>query len=173
MEETVVCGMCPVCGREEDFSDVFEDGQNKEMSPSSLKYVCEKEEVGKEVDETLSYLPKRGQGELLTIHGDNFCEVDNTFVKGVYFSIFYWLCFVEDISPNIAEEQVMEEKTPDLEWEEDFRFSDDRGQKWRGVGQEDNYYMCKFHLLSWWVYTKDKEGFMNRQFLVEVPHTKG
>ena len=53
----------------------------------------EKEEVGEEVDETISDLPKRGQGELLAINGDTICELDATFVKVIYFSMFYCLCF--------------------------------------------------------------------------------
>ena len=75
----------------------FEDGQKREMSASSLSYVCEKEEVGEEVDKTIYDLPNRGQGDLLNINGDPVCEVDGTFEKGIYLSIFYCLCFVEEI----------------------------------------------------------------------------
>ena len=73
------------------------------MITSSLSYVFNKEEFGKEVDKTISSLPKRGQGQLLTIDGYPVCEGYGTFGKGIYFSIFYCLCFVEDISPNIVE----------------------------------------------------------------------
>ena len=45
----------------------FEYGKKRQMSDSSLSYVCEKEEVGKEDGETISGLPKRGQVKLLTI----------------------------------------------------------------------------------------------------------
>ena len=55
------------------------------MSASSLLYVCDKEEVGEEVDETLSDLPKMVQVELLTINGGPVCEEDGTFSKGIYF----------------------------------------------------------------------------------------
>ena len=46
------------------------DRQRREMRDSSLSNLCEKEEVGQEVDETISDLPKRGQDRLLTIDGD-------------------------------------------------------------------------------------------------------
>ena len=73
-----------------------------------MSYVCEKEEVGEEVYEALSDLPKIGQCGLLTIYGDPVCERDGTFVKRIYLSIFYCLCFVDAISVHIPEEQVME-----------------------------------------------------------------
>ena len=37
----------------------FEDRHNKEMIASSLSYLCDKEDVGQEADETTSYLPKK------------------------------------------------------------------------------------------------------------------
>ena len=40
----------------------FEYGKNREMSDSLLLYGCEKEGVGKEVDETMYELPKRAPG---------------------------------------------------------------------------------------------------------------
>ena len=60
------------------------------MSASSLSYVCDKEEVGKELDETISDLPKIGQGELLTINWDPVCEVYGTFGKGINLSIYIY-----------------------------------------------------------------------------------
>ena len=62
---------------------------------------------------------------MLTIDGYPVCEVDGTFGKGINLSIFYCFCFVKDIPPNISEEQVMEEKDPDLEWGYYFRVYDD------------------------------------------------
>ena len=76
-----------------------------------MLYVCEKEEVGEEVEETVSALLKRGQGEFLIINGYHVCEGGVMFGKLMHLSIFDCFCFVEKISPNIAEEQVMEEKT--------------------------------------------------------------
>ena len=59
----------------------FEDGQKREMSDSSLSYVCDKEQVGKEVDGTLYDLPIKVQGGLLTIYWDLVFERDGTFGK--------------------------------------------------------------------------------------------
>ena len=80
------------------------------MNFYSLSYVCEKEGVGKEVDETISALPKRGQGRLLTIDGYPVCEGYGMFAKGMHLSIFYCLCLVEETLVHIAEERVMEER---------------------------------------------------------------
>ena len=57
--------------------------------------MCSKEEVVKEVDETISDLPRIGQDGLLTINGYPSGEVYIMFKRGVYFSIFYCLCFVK------------------------------------------------------------------------------
>ena len=43
------------------FEVPFEYGKKKEMSASSLSYVCDKEEVGEEVDDIISTLHKRGK----------------------------------------------------------------------------------------------------------------
>ena len=64
------------------------------MLSSSLAYVCSKEEVGQELDETIYDLPKRGKGELLTIDVDTVYKGDGTFEKVIYLSIFYCLCFL-------------------------------------------------------------------------------
>ena len=63
------------------------------MSTSSRAYVCEKEVVGEELGETISALPKRRQGELLTIDRDSIFEEYGKFGKGMYLYIFYCLCF--------------------------------------------------------------------------------
>ena len=46
----------------------FEDGQKKEISSSSLVFLSSKEEV--DMDEPISHLPKKEQGEFLTINRD-------------------------------------------------------------------------------------------------------
>ena len=66
----------------------FEDGQKREMITSSLSYVCEKEEVGEEVDDTIYDLHKIGQGQLLATKGDNVCDGCGIFEKGIYLYIF-------------------------------------------------------------------------------------
>ena len=40
------------------------------------------------------------------------------FGKGVYLSVFYYLCYVKDVSTDILEYQVSEERDPDLNEEE-------------------------------------------------------
>ena len=76
------------------------------------------------------------------------------FEKGMYLSIFYCLCFVEVISVHTAEEQVMEERDPDIEWEEDFRISTDREEHWKEIEEEDNKDRGKVHALWWEVYLR-------------------
>ena len=76
----------------------FENFQKREMSASSLSYVCEKEGVVKDVDKTISGLSKIEQVELLTINWNTVCEGDGTFLKGIILSMFYRLCFLGDIS---------------------------------------------------------------------------
>ena len=90
----------------------------------------------------------------------------------MYLSIFHCLCFVEAISVHIAEEQVMEERYPDLEWDEDFIISTDSEQHWKEAEEEENEYRGKVCDLRWEVYTKEKEGLTKREFLVAVPHPK-
>ena len=69
----------------------FKEGQKGDISASSLSYLCSKEEVGQEVDETISNFPKIVQVELLTIDGDHVVEGDGMFEKVMYLSIFYFI----------------------------------------------------------------------------------
>ena len=48
----------------------------------------EKEQIGEELDKTMSDIPKRVQGEQVTMNGDTVYEEDGTFGKVIYFSIF-------------------------------------------------------------------------------------
>ena len=77
--------------RKNKFAVIFEDDQKKYSSASSLLYVYEKQQVGKEVDSTISDLPKRGQSEFLNINRDPVCEGYGTFGKLMYLYIFYCL----------------------------------------------------------------------------------
>ena len=85
------------------------------MRDSLLLCLCEEEEVGQELDKTISDLPKILKGELLTIYGYPGSELDGMFEKVIYFSIFYCLWFVEDKSYNMTEKQVLEDTDPYLE----------------------------------------------------------
>ena len=58
-----------VLGKKE-FLVKFEYGQKRETTSCSLVYVCLKQEAFLETDDTISYLPKKYQVELLTIDGD-------------------------------------------------------------------------------------------------------
>ena len=57
---------------------------------------------------------------------------------------------------HIEEKQVIGERDPDLDWEEDFRVFNYRGYKWKEVGDEDNYYRGKVNILMFEIYIKDK-----------------
>ena len=64
---------------------------------------------------------KKKQGELLNIDGDTDAEEPCMIENGMYLSIFYCLCYVEEISTDILEEQMSEERDPDLKKDEDIR----------------------------------------------------
>ena len=55
------------------------------------------------MDEPISHLPKKQQGELLTINGDSEVVEPCMFGKGIYFSVFYCFCYVTDISTDVLE----------------------------------------------------------------------
>ena len=66
------------------------------------------------MDELLSNLPKKEQGKLLIIDGDSEVEEPCMFQRGMHLLVFYCLCYVMDISTDMLEEQVSEERDPDL-----------------------------------------------------------
>ena len=94
------------------------------------------------------------------------------FVKVMYFSVFYCLCYATNISTDISEEQVVEERDPDLNEMEDIRFDEIREDNWRDIA-EDYDDKKKIHVLRWNVYVKEKEELITREFSVSVPHSKG
>ena len=53
---------------------IFEYCKKKEISASSMSYLCEKEEVGQEVDDIIYDIHKREQVGLLTINEDTVFE---------------------------------------------------------------------------------------------------
>ena len=57
------------------------------------------------------------------------------FVKGVYLSVFNFLCCYMDISTDMLEFQVSEESDPDLNEEEDIRMYEIRYDHWRDVAE--------------------------------------
>ena len=88
------------------------------------------------MDEATSHSTEKEQGELLTIVGDPEVGEPYIFVKGVYLSVFYFLCCVKDISTYMLEEQVSEDRDPDLNEEEDIRLNTIRKGHWRNVAEE-------------------------------------
>ena len=58
------------------------------------------------------------------------------FLKGMYLSVFYCLCYDTDISTDILEEQVVEERDPDLNDMEYIRFDKIWEDHWRYLAEE-------------------------------------
>ena len=132
----------------------FEDGQKKDICSSSLVFLSPKREV--EMDEPISHLSQIEEGKLLPFNGDPEIGEPCMFGKGVYLSVFYCLCCAKDIYTDMLEDQVEEERDPDLNEEEDIRLDAIRGYHWRNVAEEgDN--KKNIHALRWEVYVKEKE----------------
>ena len=94
------------------------------------------------------------------------------FVKGMYLSVFYCLCYDTDISTYYSEEHVVEERDPDLNNMKEDRFDKIREDHWRDLAEENDD-KKKIHALIWNVYVKEKEEIIMRSFMVSVSHTKG
>ena len=65
-------------------------------------YLSEKAEV--EMEKSISHLPEKEEGVLLTINGDPEVGEPCMFVKVIYLSVFYWLCYDTDISTDMSED---------------------------------------------------------------------
>ena len=89
-----------------------------------------------ELDEAISHSPKKEQGELLTIIGDTEVGEPCTFGKDVYLSVFYCLCYDMDIYIDMSNNQVAEERDPDLNKEEDIILDEIREEHLRDVSEE-------------------------------------
>ena len=66
-----------------------------------------------------------------------------------------------DISTDILQQQVSEERDPDLNGEEDIIMDDTREEHCRGVDYYGNY-KKKIHALRWEVYVQEKEDLIKR-----------
>ena len=106
------------------------------------------------MEESITLFPEIEEGVPLTINGDPPGGEPCMFVKGVYFFIFYCLCYDTDISTDYSEEQVVEERDPDLNEMEDIRFDEIREDHWRDLAEENND-KKKIHALRWNVYVKE------------------
>ena len=89
----------------------------------------------------------------------------------MYLSVFYFLCYDTDISTDMSEEQVAEERDPDLNEEEDIILDEIRGDHWRDVAEKGDD-KKKIHALRWEVYGKEKEDLIKIEFSVSVPNPK-
>ena len=58
------------------------------------------------------------------------------FVKSIYFSVFYCLCYDMDIFTDMLEDQEAEERDPELNEKEDIRLDEIMGEHWRYVDEE-------------------------------------
>ena len=67
--------------------------------------------------------------------------------------VFYCLCYVKNVSTDLSEEHVLEERDLDLNEEEGIIMDDMREEHWRDVseeGEDDK----EIHTLRWDVYVK-------------------
>ena len=124
------------------------------------------------MDEPKSNLPKKEQGELLIIDGDPEVENPCMFEIGLYFSMFYCLCYVKEISTDMLEGKVSEQRDPDLNEQEDIRMDYSREYHCRDVA-DDGEYKKNIHALTQDFYKIEKEDFIRRQFYVSVTYLKG
>ena len=75
------------------------------------------------------------------------------FGRGMNLYVFYCLCYVKNVSSDLSEEHVLEERDLDLNEEEGIIMDDMREEHWRDVseeGEDDK----EIHTLRWDVYVK-------------------
>ena len=77
-------------------------------------------------NKSISNLPEKEQGELLNIDGGPDVEEPCIFERGIYLSFLYSLYYVKEISMDMLEEQVSEERDPYLNEEDNTRMEDIR-----------------------------------------------
>ena len=124
------------------------------------------------MEESITLSPEIKEGVPLTINGYPPDGEPCFFVKGVFLSVFYYLFYDTNINTYYSEEQVVEERDPDLNEMEDIRFDEIREDHWRDLAEENDD-KKKIRARRWNVYVKDKEELITRLFLVSVPHPKG
>ena len=79
----------------------------------------------------------------------------------MYLSVLYCFFYDTDISTDILEGQVAEERDPDLNEKEDIRLDEIREYHWRDISEE-KYDKKNIHALRLEVYVKDKEEIITR-----------
>ena len=83
------------------------------------------------MDEALSHSPKKYKGTFSTTVGNPEVGEPYMFGKGMCLYVFYCLCYEMDISTDMSEEQVPEERDPDLNEEEDIKLDEIREEHGR------------------------------------------
>ena len=81
---------------------------------------------------------------MFTINGNPEVVEPCMFVKGMYFYVLYCLCYYKYVSTDILENQVAEERDPDLNEDEDVRLDAIREEPRRDVSEE-GYNKKKVH----------------------------
>ena len=114
------------------------------------------------MEESISHLPEKEEGVLLTINGGPEVVEPCMFVKGMYLSVFYCLCYDTDISTDMLEEKVAEERDPDLNEKEDIRLDEIWEDHWRYIAEENDD-KKNIHAIMWEVYVKEKEALIKRE----------
>ena len=123
------------------------------------------------MDEAISHFAEKEQGGLLTIVGDPEVLESCMIVKGMYLYVFYCLFHVKDISTDMLEGQVLEERDPDLNEQKDIILDAIREEHYRGVSKEGEY-KKNIHVLRWEVYVKEKQQLINIYILMYVSYKK-
>ena len=85
------------------------------------------------------------------------------FERGLYLFVFYCLCYVKEISTDMSEDKVLEDRDTDLNDEEDTLMEDIREEHWRDV-DDDGEDKKNINDLRWDVYIKYKEHLIKREF---------
>ena len=106
------------------FLVLFEDGQKKEIGSNSLVYLNKKEEI--DMEESITLFPEIENVKLLTINGDTPGGEPCMFVNGMYLFLFNCLWYHTNLTTEYSEEQVAEERDPDLDEMDDIRFDEIR-----------------------------------------------
>ena len=113
--------------------------------------------------EPLTHSTEKEQGKLLTIVGGPEVEEPFMFGKYVYLFVFYCLCYVKDISTYMSQDQVLEDRDPYLNKEENIRMDVIREEHQRDVAEE-GYDKNKMYVLRWDIYVKEKDELIKRFF---------
>ena len=89
----------------------------------------------------------------MTTVGDPEVGEPYMFGKGMCLYVFYCLCYEMDIFTDMSEDQVSEERDPDLNDEEDIKLDEIREEHWIYIAEEgDN--KKNIRSLRWEVYVK-------------------